>query len=247
MYPKKKETIVSPEAVAISGDAKNLGYLPQFIKRSTVYQEQDAVAEEIQIKSYKTEQRYKSFTSIIYNTQNSDNDIATHIGLYGLAGTILGIILNCPLALIPITNILENPDYFYEEMLINFCSLPVWTAQFLISCIYYMNVDCIKTWKHFVIATFYLLIQLIGQRIIVYFIWTDAAGYSYPMPFHTTLSRFVTILMGFIIIWRLFNLQWRKNKQFRKRFSFFVLSYLMIFFYTRSIFLLGNCVYANTS
>ena len=221
---------INPVIVTLSGQVKSLDSLPQTTNRNWISQENDVVVEEIDKKKRRTQERYCAFSNIIFDKQTSDNAIPCHIGIYGLAGTIVGIILNSPLALIPITNIIEHPSYFYEEMVINFCSLPVWTAQFMISCIYYMNVDCIKTWKHFMIATFYLLLQLIFQRLIVYFIWTEAANYPYPMPFHTTLSRFVTILFGFIVVWRLFDLQWRKSKRFQKRFFFFLLSYLMIFF-----------------
>ena len=230
MYQRKRDNQITPIVVTIDNNIQHYdSYLSQ-IENAVSLQETDIVSEEMQNKKLKTRNRYNTFKDIIYNTHtSSNNEVPCHVGMYGLLGAIFGVLLNFPLGLITIHNVIENPEYFYEEMLLNFCSLPIWTAQFLICCIYFMNVDCIKTWKHFLKASICLLMILVIQRVVVFLIWTKGAGYPYPMPFHTTLSRFVTIVSAFIVLWRLFDSKWRMNAKFRKRFSFFVMSYLLVF------------------
>ena len=150
MYSRKRDNQITPIVVTIDNNVQHYdSYLSQ-IENAVSLQETDIVSQEMQNKKLKTRNRYNTFKDIIYNTHSSfTNEAPCHVGMYGLLGAIFGVLLNVPLGLIPIHNVIENPEYFYEEMLLNFCSLPIWTAQFLICCIYFMNVDCIKTWKHF--------------------------------------------------------------------------------------------------
>ena len=232
MSSRMKNCQITPVVLTVRNlqHVNDIGLQPRSIETSLENQGTDAVLKEKQEKKWKAEKRHTSYKNVLYNIPNtSDNGISCYVGMYGLAGTVFGVILNSPLALIPLNNVLTNPEYFYEEMLWNFCSLPLWTAQFLITCIYCMNVDCIKTMKHFGIASTLLLLPLICQRLLVYLVWTEGTKYPYPMPFHTTLSRFICILSGFIVVWRLFDSEWRKNGHFRTRYFFFIVLYLLMF------------------
>ena len=139
MYPRKKDNQITPIFVTNDYSIHHLDSHLSQIENAVSLQETDIVSQEIENKKLKTRNRYNTFKDIIYNTQaSSNNEVPCLVGMYGLLGAIFGVLLNIPLGFIPIHNVIENPEYFYEEMLLNFCSLPFWTAQFLICCIYFM-------------------------------------------------------------------------------------------------------------
>ena len=111
---------INPVIVTVSNQLKSLESFPQTINRNWIDPENDVVKEEVQKKERITQERYRAFSNIIYAKQKSGNVVPFYFGIYGLAGTIVGIILNSRLALIPLTNVIEHPSYFYEKMLVFF-------------------------------------------------------------------------------------------------------------------------------
>jgi hypothetical protein len=225
LFESRTKSNVSPSIVINVLDA---GLINQASPNDIETQEEDPIAKEMEEKKDKADKRNEFYKNILYNVEEEDR-VPFYVAFYGLAGPLFGILLTCFLGLIPAHNVITHPEYFYEEMIYKFCSMPVWASQFILSCIYWMNIKCIKTFRHFAIGIAYLLLFQIFQRLLGYFAWTQLVKFPYPMPFHTTISRFFDVLVAFLVVWRLFEPKWRKDNRFRKRFKYFVLTFLMVF------------------
>ena len=97
-------------------------------------QEEDPVAKEMKEKKVKAKKRNEFYKNILFNTEE-ENKIPLYVALYGFAGPLFGILLTCALGLIPLHNVIIHPEYFYEEMIYKFCSMPMWAANLFLCCI----------------------------------------------------------------------------------------------------------------
>ena len=179
------------------------------------------------MKSLKADERYQSYKDILFSKPSGG--IPWFVVMYGLSGIILSILLASIIILIPVHNVLEEPHYWYESMITtNFNFILSAVACGLLYCSYCINIDYIKTLKHFL--TFYCWTSLIFiiLRVSFWFIWTCILSYRHPMPFFGTVSSSIALCFSQIVLWFQFPRQWRKNKGLQRRFGFYILSFLSI-------------------
>ena len=69
------------------------------------------------------------------------------IGLYGIGGTVLGTLLNSVTALIPVHDVIKNPDYFYEGVLTEVFFTLYMGTYYVFHASYFLNVDCIRHFR----------------------------------------------------------------------------------------------------
>ena len=101
---------------------------------------------------------------------------------------------------------------------------PSFVAYTLLSCSYWMNIDYIKTFKHFLRSYFYAVIDGLIASFSITFLWSIILQNRLPMPFTGIIQGVMFSALVSIILWYRFPLHWRKSEHFRKRFKFYILS-----------------------
>ena len=185
----------------------------------------DQIENERLVKSLKADERYQSYKDILFSKPSGG--IPGFVVMYGLSGIILSMLFVSMIVLIPVHNILEQPYYWYEAMILGpFTFALTFTAITILDCSSLINIDYIRTLKHFL--TFYFWTVLIGitLRTSIWFIWTTILSYRHPMPFHTPVSGYITMFLSQILLWLQFPRQWRRDKGLQRRFGFYLLSFL---------------------
>ena len=125
-----------------------------------------------------------------------------------------------PSSLIPVHNILEQPEYWYEVMI---PLLPVIMINCLYipsSCSYYINIEYIKNARF--LFKLFMFESIFSNAIIIsfYLIWTHVFGYQFPVPYWGYLTVFVMVGSILVAIWLRYPLSWRRNLSFRRRVRF---------------------------
>ena len=185
----------------------------------------DQIENEKLVKSIKAGERYQSYQDILFN--KSSGGIQWFVVMYGISGIILAVLFTSIIILIPVHNILEQPQYWYESMFTGNFSLALYfTAYILLNCSYWINIDYIKTLKHFLIFYFWGFLMGIILKTSFWFIWTSILSYRYPMPFQTIILSYIGVCLSQIVLWFQFPRHWRKDKGLQRRFGFYILSFL---------------------
>ena len=194
---------------------------------ATISQIEDLVESEKVERSQKADKRYKNYQAILHHSYTDDIPIV--FAFYGLGGVVLGILANCIATLIPMHNVIEQPEYYLEFTLLAIPGIPWYAAQLHMFLTYWMNTKCISTWGNFSVTSLICVIYGLALNIPMYLIWSGIYGYPFPMPFHTNIKAICLMLFAFFVLWFQFPLQFRKNKRFKKRFKFFVYSVFLNF------------------
>ena len=142
------------------------------------------------------------------------------------SGTILACINGSFIALIPIHNVLKQPDYWYEDV---FCR--VLTVGFLFACQILIEAEY---WSNFSFkskrTTYVLVITLtyclfIGISTGYHYFWTIYLGYSHPSAFGHTVAAIVIIILSFTMLFRIAIDQF----DIKFRYAWFLGRYFVIF------------------
>ena len=179
-------------------------------------------------KLFKSTMRYQAYRDILYNEDSSKYSTCT--AFYGFNGVLFGLFMNSVTALIPIHNVIEEPGYFYEVILTNMFFTPLFAAQLLYQCSYWMNIDYIRTFKSYITIAILLVAYRVCIQGILYVVWVYQLDNPYPMPFHTTIEGMTMFPFGFFVLWMIFPSDWRKTKELQKRFHYFMLTFMINFF-----------------
>ena len=171
----------------------------------------------------KSEERKLFFTNILSNKEKVDKGI--FYLLQGI-GTIIGCVAITGIyTLIPVHNLFEHPEYWYEfPMQIIVALYPNWAAMVIFRCSNYMNITYIKNVRAF------FSMWSIGSAVLLtlygvqYLVWYILMGYNYPVP----LNGYITAVAGMITFYTTicfqFPKEWRKESKFKRRLLSFVLA-----------------------
>ena len=178
--------------------------------------------EEQKIRNSENEKRRRDyFTKILRNEENYA--YSQFVGLYGLGGIVLGTLLNSVTALIPVHDVIKNPEYFYEGVLTEvFFTLYLGTA-FVFYASYLLKVDCIRNFTKCAKVSIGLVAFRLCIEGALNIYWIVVQGNRYPMPFHTLIIGIAIYSARFALIWYQFPEEWRKSSEFRKRYGFYML------------------------
>ena len=176
----------------------------------------------------KCTRRHQILKDVIYNEDHQNYPYYT--GLLGLGGIILGILMNYLPAIVPLHDMIENPEYFYEYMIFEFFLLaPFFIIQMLLASSTVMNIDCLKTFKNVA----WIIPEFLAYRIflegLVNVIWVKLYEFRYPMPFNGLLNTVLMLLGMFFVEWRHLSKAFRKNQQLQKRFRLWM-AYVLVTF-----------------
>ena len=171
--------------------------------------------------------RHADFTNILCNEANNNSSYSQLAGFYGFGGVVLGTMIGSMIALIPIHDVIQNPDYFYEGVLIdNLLTLYV-GIDILFFASYVMKINCIRTFSKWAKYTFGMVAYRLCFEALLNYYWVVILENRYPMPFHTQLVAFTSIPVQFILVWNLIPEEWKQLQGFRKRFGFYMLRYVL--------------------
>ena len=178
---------------------------------------------ERELQTLNCEKRNKLFREILWNIP-FDAEWIKCLG-YLFVG-ILGSFASTGIySLIPLHNLFENPQYWYEFPLqVIFALFSNWAAMVILRCKYYMNTNYIYTYK-----TFFIMWIIAGSILFLvyatsYLIWTMGLKYQYPVPLNGYMTAALGMISFYLILWHRFPLKWRKNKKFKKRLISFLIA-----------------------
>lgn len=141
---------------------------------------------------------------------------------YGILLTIISISIY---ALIPVHNVIAYPYYWYEVAIQTSLSfIPTWTVYNLYRCHYCMNIPYINSSRNLLVLW---VVSTIGNWIIFggsHIIWTYFLGYHAPVPLIGYIFFLSLTAVMYLTIWYQFPDGWRKNKTFRNRMLYYILT-----------------------
>ena len=171
----------------------------------------------------KYEARMKLYKDILLN-QTSDTTSLMHIpkGLLGILGPL---ITSMVYTLIPVHNVFEMPQYWYEfPTQLLFGLVHHWAAMILYKCSFYMNITYIQGLKHFLIMFCINGTVLLSTYAAEYLIWTVYLQYSFPFPLNGYVIAATLMVSFYLTLWFRFPSEWRKDESFRKRLLYFLIA-----------------------
>ena len=134
--------------------------------------------------------------------QTLSNEIASiHYFSVG-SGIFFAILSTSVITLVPLHNILKEPQYIYEVIIgPSIAFYPFCIATLILQCAYWTNITYSKSWPAF--FCLYSLGAIIYSFLCLayYFIWTYYLAFFAPMPFTGYFSGTITFFALYIALW----------------------------------------------
>ena len=162
------------------------------------------------------------------------SSLVLHNSLYIVAIIGIGILWSTPTTLVPLTNVIEHPGYFGEEMAT--CSFLTYAAYQAAITMVEVQLTFHLKWKNLrwlfagLFAT--LMVSLNTTWGMCYLIWTVWLKYNSPIPFAGVIVWLANNLVLSLAISVLFPVEMRINKKDRKRIQAYVYYRLWYIGYT---------------
>ena len=183
-----------------------------------------AIESEKELQERKSNRRLEAFREIIFRC-NKPIKFGFIFTLYGFFGILLSFISTISYTLIPVHNLIENPQYWYELPLQEtFSLLPLYAAWYVLNCSNWLNVSYIKKMRYFFILWGVFVVGTFIGFSTGYAIWTYALHFRYPIPLNSYAVKGVQGIVVLVLLWFLFPREWRKNNEFRKRLKYLILT-----------------------
>ena len=187
-----------------------------------------AIDDERETHIVKSKHRSEIFEAILRNTFTTCDP-----GKYILSGVfciLLSILSTSAYTVIPVHNVIIFPEYWYEWLL-QFCFSFLFTfAGNMVFRFYFVtNIKLIKTVRMFIIIWTICLVCTLTVFAIVTAVWIFGLGYQNPVPFK---GYFLYLTIAFAIpasFWYSFPKVWHQNQNFRLRFQYYVVGYILNF------------------
>ena len=174
----------------------------------------------------KSNHRSENFENILQNNFNL-LEPQKHI-LSGLAGILLPIVVTSIYTLVPVHNLILFPQYWYEWLL-QFCLsfLVSFAANMVLRFYYVTNIKFVKTIRAFIVVWFVCLVCTLTVFTIATMIWIYGLRYHNPVPLKGYFLYLTIAIAIPAIFWYHFPKEWHKNRNFRLRFQFYVVGYIL--------------------
>ena len=155
---------------------------------------------------------------------------------YSLSSILLSVILTGFLTIIPVHDVLDTSSdmsqYWWETMLQAIPYFASCCAYMLLNCSYWTNITLIRTFKNYWL--FFAWTLLISSVLFVGFnmCWIYGMHLRFPSPFMGLCLAYIAVNLAFIPLWLTFPKHWRREKDIRQKFRFFILSIWVNMFIT---------------
>ena len=167
----------------------------------------------------KANDRQEAFRSIILNepTVFSWKQLS-----YNTFFTIMvSIIATTPFSLIPASDLVQEPDKWYEILFHGAVLIVVSNLGRAFEAGTCLNIQLLQTTRNLSYFSLVGIFVMVLLLVTSYWIWTQTLFYQYPIPRLGTILHFVFYIPYIIFFWIIFPVDWRKNNTFRKRFFFY--------------------------
>ena len=162
-------------------------------------------------------QRHCRFQKILSNS-SFDENASMKYACYGFGSIVCVLFSTFFITLIPVHNLIKNPNYWFELPLqATFAVIPFVAANTLIRSASYTNMESIKTHRNFQKLFIVCFIAAFSWQALGYSIWTQIYNIRYPIPLNGYVGFIFSLLLQFLTIWFIFPAQLRKNDKFRQR------------------------------
>ena len=173
-----------------------------------------------------SESKFRSqlFNDILNNYPNGpENKESLKYILCGVGTIGVAFLSTCFQTLIPQHNVIENPVYWYELLLVGVPTLVVLlSSYFIYTCSHWMNISFIKSVRNVFIMWLVGGLVWVSVKAAGYILWTYHFNYRYPIPFTCYIELMILSVMLFMTLWFLFPSRWRKNKEFHNRLKWLI-------------------------
>lgn len=127
--------------------------------------------------------------------------------------------------LVPQHNMLEYPGFWYEYLIVLVCGYCVIVSvQMVLQSYYRANLTYAKNWTSgivvFIIATAVTVLSFLAYH----YSWVEILGFYPPMPFIGYITGSLSVYAIFVTLWFRMPNDERNDKNFQKRFAYFVAS-----------------------
>ena len=143
------------------------------------------------------------------------------------SGTLLACANGSFIALIPIHNVLKQPDYWYEDLLCRVFTVGfLFACQILIEAEYWSNFSFKSKRTTYVLVIILTYCLFIGISISYHYFWSLYLGYSHPSAFGQFVAAIAIIIISFAMLFRITLDQ----SNIKTRYAWFLGRYFVIFF-----------------
>ena len=149
--------------------------------------------------------------------------------LHGFIGILLSACFGITMTLWPQHNVIKDPQYWYECMLVIATGYaPIAAANIVFSSFYCMGLELKRVAKPLLFVYISGVTVAILLSCLLYVIWVFAIGSIYPMPFQGYLVGFFTWHGMTISLWFQIPTKWREHNLVRQRFKYAILLLFVI-------------------
>ena len=174
-----------------------------------------------------SEKRSEIFRTILDNSCSNFNSPKY---IFTCFCTIIGTVaMTFFYTLIPIHNVIQSPEYWYEyPMQVTMAFLPLYACHILYDLVLFMDIESVKNYRTFVILLVSMVVSTWITVPILYAIWTFLLTLRYPIPFIGYIHFSLMFITEVVTIWFCFPYGWRQNQGFRKRLRMCALTVLFM-------------------
>ena len=168
--------------------------------------------------------RKEKFENIVNNTL-SENYSSKYV-FYGSFGLFTSIFSTSMLTLIPQHNVIEDPSYWYEYIIVFCWWLVSFTALTLTD--FYWCTNLKQLMKPRLVMELWIVMATISIIAMgsMTFVWVYIIQYQNPVPFQGYILYFITLITISLTIWYRLPEKMRKRTKISKRFQFYIMNLL---------------------
>ena len=143
--------------------------------------------------------------------------------LCSMIGVLAPSICLCSVTLIPTVDLMRYPEYYYLQPYLAIILALLLSAAAIVNCSAWMNIKIMNSWKNHTICSLSSILAAGIVWSLLTFLWTRL-GYYPPVPFSGLIGGYNILICNYVTIWFLFDKEWRKINEFRKRLKYFILA-----------------------
>ena len=167
------------------------------------------------VHALKFDKRYEEFRQILDGT--NEEELSKKYIFYVFGTILLTYLITCYLTLIPVSNVIETPQYWCEQMLHTFgLFCPLLAGYIICMCSFLMNIGYIWTLKHYFVLSLAGYVCVIIAFPTLYLTWTYAFNYPWPLPFVGAVVSYLTAITMYVTLWYRFPRQWAQEHQVQR-------------------------------
>lgn len=209
--------------------ATNIRITVQSLETDNNNEEQESTDESYELEGIthkrKVFERKELFTRIILN--DSVTFSWKEFLLYTFGIVFIALLSTFPLNLIPLHDVVQSPEYWYEVLLIVAVAGSLGFIMRTYEVSYYLNMETLRKTKNISVMFLLGLAMNVAGVIVAFYLWTEIYGLVFPIPFLGLIRNYAETIIFIMIIWFNFPKLWRKESQLQKGITYYILFVLV--------------------